>query len=394
MAAPVRGVAGSYAEMFQPVLLAQVEGQTATDILDRVKKFDLHEDNKLATEIRLDIHGLGPELDFVDVLEDPRLQPGANWAFRWGYFDALSEKVSALVTHFEPKFLPNGSISVVLHLHAQSTRLGRDTKSQNWGRVDTSTIAKRLAAKYRLKAQVTSSGDRRRKAWIQPAKVTDIAYLQMLARRIGYVVYVEGRTLVYQPERDAAAPVMSLAWYGAGDHEILQAFSPKVKALPRRRTKAGSGVGTADAADAKGTMGKVVAVDATHRSHYVAAGVAGHEQTTERDTKNRKKILDTKQKRLLERANTATADCLGTAGLRRGQVVNIQNVGRQLSGNWKIKGSRHVISNEVYKTTLELKRAANQSGKVKAAAVDTEQTKGNTLVAVDSTHRSHYLVGE
>lgn len=393
---PVRGVAGSYAEMFQPVLLAQVEGQSATDLLDRVTKFDLHEDNKLATEILLEIHGLNPEPDAVDVLEDPRLQPGANWTFRWGYFKHLSEKVSALVTHFEPKFRSDGTISVTLHLHAKSTRMGRDTKSRNWGRVDSSSIAKRIAAKYKLKSQITSSNDRRRKAWIQPAKTSDIAYLQMLARRIGYVVYVEGRTLVYEPERDHAAPIMSLAWYGAGDHGILQAFSPKVKALPRRRTKAAGAAGGADTSEAKdaaGTLGKVVAVDSTNRSHYVVAEVAGHEQITERDSKNRKRVLDVKQKRILERANTATADCLGTAGLRRGQVVTITNVGRQLSGNWKIKGSRHVISSNVYKTTLELKRGANQASKVKSAAAETEKTKGsNTQAAVDSTNRSHYLV--
>jgi len=327
----------SYDRVFQPIILVRVDGEDADDLVFHMESLDVHDELKKAMEATIVFEAQDPEPGLRgSLIEDERLQPGANWEIRWGYLTDLSRTRRFLVTHFIPDFRLDGSLKVTLFLHSKGARLNRDTKSRNWGRVNTSDIARRIASRYGLAADIEISNDRRNRAYVQPTGTPDLVYLQKLAAKINFVSYVDGEILVYRRPRTDETPLIELVWYGGGPTEIMQSFRPEIKAVPRRKSKVNGpddknnkkkSSQSRTGGNADSALGKIVTFDATHRSFWESEGTGGNSSTPETDSRKRKRDADAKQKKLLERANKATITCLGTPRLHYDLACVFSSIG-------------------------------------------------------------------
>lgn len=371
----------SYDRFFQPVVLLRVNGEDADDLVMRMGNFEVHEDEKRATKVKVTFEMFDPvdssptdRYNFTEesLIEDTRLWPGATWEIRWGYFSDMSDVLGVRVTHFKPNFKADGTAIVQVFLHDRQVRLNRDTRSTNYGRVQTSDIAARIAQRYGLDLNSEDSNDVRRRDYIQPANVGDITFLQTLAQRIGFVCFVEGNVLHYHRPDFESPPLLHLYWYGAEEGgqgaQVLQTFEPEVKENRRRRTRAAGGDaeedGAEDSEDGGGSnQGDTISFDfANLRVNRERTMPATTEETPEEDRQLRRRAAEAQQRRFLRGVNKANISCLGSPQLRRDKNICVLGVGVQLSGTWHIRESTHTLnSGGQYMTKCKIRRGAHNA---------------------------------
>lgn len=401
----------AYDRLFQPVVLARVNGVDANDLVMLMGEIKIHEDDKRLTEVTTNFRAPSDTPGaWIDFLEDPRVNNGAEWTIRWGYFHDMSDPLALVVTKAEPDFTEGGDVKLALTLSSKGAHMTRDSQSKNWGAVDTSSIATQLAAAYGFQTDIEPSNDRRRQPYVQPVNVSDLEYLLRLATTLHWVCYVDGNTLHYHPPRTSVPPVMELVWMAGDENALLKSFKPVIKEARSRRSSrhgeapapgTGTGTGTAEETHAGSTdggheqphMGNDIVhtvnlrnrrqgrrgsvsfasrrvasiVDATMAAvASVAAATSGAaaagQPTAEQDHRTRQRHAHADQRRALEEANEAKATTVGLQALRRGRTFAVRGVPVGLSGNWYIKASTHTIGTSGYATEIELKRAARNGG--------------------------------
>lgn len=362
----------SYERVFTPLLLAKVDGQDASDLIRYIMRCEIDEDERKDTEVVLDFsHTNPPNVNFEgSLIEDPRLQNGAKWVIRWGYFDDMSEPLSMVVSHFEPEFEGTGNLPLRVILNSLGTRARRDSSPHNWGRVNSSDVARQIADKYNLRHDIQESNDRRSTAFVQPADKNDMRYLQELAARINFVCYVDNESLVYRENLARTNPIMELAWYYGDPTTRLLTFRPEVKEPRAQRSRAAGSDdddGKANAEDAEVSdqpgLGTHVRSDATSRSIFNRPGSSPSacvEPTPEPEPRARRRVAQAEQHKVLEEANTGFIEAIGTPLLRRDRNVTLTGVGRQLSGVWHLSTSKHVLTDVSYLVSATVKRGASQ----------------------------------
>lgn len=359
----------SYERVFTPLLLVKVDNQDATDLVRLIARCEIDEDERRDTEVVMDFsHTDPPQVNFENsLIEDPRLQNGARWTIRWGYFDDMSEPLSLVVSHYEPDFQSSGNLPLRVILNSTGSRARRDSAPHNWGRVNTSDIARSISTKYNFRMDIQDSNDRRNTAYIQPADKNDMRFLQELAQRINFVCYVDGETLVYRESTARTNPIMELAWYYGDPTTRLLSFKPEIKE-PRAQTtrttttdEQGNASGNSTQTSDQPGLGTHVRMDATSRSIFNRPGMNPHacvEPTPEPPAAARR-IARAEQHKVLEEANTGEITAIGTPLLRRDRNVTLTGIGRQLSGVWHLSTSKHVLTDVSYIVSAKVKRGAS-----------------------------------
>ncbi len=374
----------SYDRFFQPVVLLRVNDADADDLVHRMSAFEVHEEERRSTKITCTFEMFDPvdssqesRYNFAEnsPIEDTRLWPGAIWEVRWGYFSDMSDVLAVRVTHFKPSFKSDGTATVQVFLHDRQVQINRDTRSENYGRRQSSEIAGIIAARYGLELNAEDSNDVRRRDYIQPATVGDITYLQSLAQRIGFVCFVESNILHYHRPDFESPPLLSLYWYGAEGGrqgaQILQSFEPEVKEARRRQTRVAGGD-----ADESGEEGETSTDGGgSNQADYVSLDFANRrvtraspeeaavtEETPEEDRELRRRQAQAQQRRFLRSVNKADIVCLGSSQLRRDKNVSVFGVGVQLSGTWHIRESTHTLAQGgQYTTKCKIRRGAHNA---------------------------------
>ena len=400
-----------YIRVFQPVVLMRIDGESADDLVSQMGEVRIKESTKHNTQVEVEfpIASFGFEdspgtlgqtpFDFRNtLLDDPRLQPGALWDLRWGYFDDISPTLSVIVTHFSPRYPQDGNVSITVYAQSKGVTVGKDTRAQNWGRVQSSEIANQIAQRYGLNPNTEDSNDARSRAFMQPAGVSDMEFLQRLARRIRFVCYVESGVLHFHRPDMESAPALELTYYTGDPNSILQAFYPEVKQIPRRRTKQqgssdedNSSEEDSASDDTQNSLGTDIPFDATARHWWVEPGkelAAENQPTPEVDQKARQRVAQSRQRDLLERVNKAKAEAIGTPRLRRDTNVKVLGVGPQMSGVWHVRESTHILGGGGYRVTMNLRRGAVPHVPRKQGS-DVEETQGNDQDAVEAKGQSN-----
>jgi len=408
-----------YDRLYQPVVLGNSDRQDVNDLIMLASEFKLHEDDKRLTEVSMTMRV--PDFGFAkngfDFLADPRIQHGANWEFRFGYFRMLSEPVAVVVTTFEPDFSDSGELKLLLKFNSKGAHMTRDSQSRNWGTVATSDIASQLARTYGFETDIEASNDRRRQPYVQAVNVTDLEYLQRLAAAINWVCYVDGNKLHYHPPRTDAPPVFGFTWMGGDPNSILQSFKPTIKE-PRARRSArhsegdgtnGSTTSTSnEGGHEQAHMGSTVRhnVNVRNRTHGSTdqdranahrvqvitsaaqraadlvnslrnGNASNGEPSAEQDSHQRQRHAHADQRRTLETANEAKLNCIGVPVVRRGKNVNVRGVGVELGGNWYVKATTHTINASGYKTEADVKRGGNNNGAAHNGSTETATGTAN-----------------
>lgn len=333
---------------FAPVIYLSIADKDAPDLLAVLSSFQLKLASKKAGEATFqfrDDNGL--------LLDDSRLFPNTAWRFRFGFPDDLSPMLSMVVRNFEPKFADKRTLSVTLF--DGTVTMAQNSSNKNWGTVATSTIARELAKKYNLKAEVEDTPDKPKKAVIQPGDMDDMQFLRDLAADIDFEVLTNGSILVLRrkPYDQDAAGVLTYA-LDPSERSYVKSFSPKVKSLGAVKS---SGAAAAKTDKAKGDASKnatsKVQLDGETKK---ATEVAPGQGTATPAVGNTAGIAAAARSQMLDKVNEADSEHPLTPSLIRGKSYRWDGVGRQLGGKWYLHEVTHTINGTSSKTTCGWKR--------------------------------------
>ena len=309
-----------------------------------------------------------PDLPYTHGSRRTLFAPGAEVTIRLGYVDALEQVFDGEVTRVATSYGEQGS-TITVEGHSRLHRLRGDTRTRSFLNATDGEIATAVALDAGLQAEVDRTETRY--DHVVQANQSDYDFLLERARRIGFEVGVDGRSLLFRRRPDGSPSSLTLVW---GDEQRafagprsgpLLRFAPTLDATApvTRVTVRGShpttrepivGVAAAgDEADRGGTPGPDVVRQAFRAGREVTVVDRPVASQAEADAIARA-VLNQRAQGLV-RGSGAT---IGTPALRAGVVVELQGLGERFNGDYTVAQSTHVLDGSGYSTTFSAHRGS------------------------------------
>lgn len=296
----------------------------------------------------------------VSWADDDLFAEGNEVAVRMGYVDRLETLIVGEVTGLEPEFRAEDVPLLTVRGYDRRHRLIRGRRSRTFTQAKDSDVAREIAGDAGLKAEVEDTGVVHEH--LLQDNQTDLGFLEARARRIGYEVVVDDRTLHFRRRQNSASEVLRLdrtgdllefyprlSTLGQADKVTVTGWSPKDKAAV---------VGEAGAGD-EGTR-----MDGAASGPEAAASAFGSHAVVSVDERvaSQAEADQVAQGRLREIAlGYVRGDGVvrGRTDLRAGTVIRVEGVGRRFSGLYYVVSTRHTYSAESgYRTAFTVRRNA------------------------------------
>lgn len=232
------------------------------------------------------------------------------------------------------------------------SKLTRGRKRRSWENIKDSDIATQIAQECGLKADVEDSGIVH--PYVVQNNENNLNFLFERARRIGYEVKVEEKNLVFRAPREGKAEVI-LRWDGTNVRDkgglLLQRmdFNTSTMNMPKKVVvrsydpKTGEAIIASATNEDKDKMGgKKTAGDAAASGHEIDTTIQISDQpvaSEEEAERLAKSILSQRSGEFL----TGTGKCVGNAKIKCGAKVNIQDVGKEMEGEYYVTSAKHVL---------------------------------------------------
>ena len=296
-------------------------------------------------------------LEKISWADSPLFALGGNVVVSLGYDYRFSRVITGEITGIELEMSVDSPPTLVARGYDLRHRMLRGTNTRVFDDMSDSAIAKSIARAWRLRADVRDSGVVYEQV-IQRSQA-DLEFLSERAARIGWEVWVDDRTLFFQPHRSLARAQLVLTaeadiidFQGrmttrtqAGAVEV-RGWDPKTKKPIVGRAKAssvfrGPPLGAA-LADKEFGPAVVTVVDASVSQQDEADQMA--------EGKLRAMELDFIQ---------GDVTCFGRADLRAGMVVDLRGLGTRFSGNHFVTNVTHTYSpSQGYRTSFSTRKDA------------------------------------
>jgi phage protein D len=385
----------SYLDTYAPRFFVEADGKLAEDIAEDIVKFEYDDDEKKPNEIKLTINNMGGKYT-----DDPRFIQGVTFRVRWGYANDLSPVYGVVIAKAKPRYPAPGQVPTI-EMVAWDIQysMNREAHALHWGKVSSSDIARKIAERYSLEADIEESNDARESsARVQPASVSDIQYLYSLATPLNWDCFIEGNRLHFHKKRLDAAPSLTFSYFNDPLGTLIE-FTPEVSmGKPNNNKKAGADTKDGKGKDAKGDkeserkMGRFFTnMDVLHGQvgvapkndlfadkHYNPFGKFGFyieggaltSPTPEKDTTIIQKHADAVTQKIDMSCVEASIKVIGSPKVKARAIIKLENVSKTYSGEWRVKSSKHAIDTTGYVVTAKLTRNALDKGKTKAKTND------------------------
>lgn len=403
------GFQSAYDLYLYPVVVLQIDGKPADDIVQLMTSFTFDDDIKKLPHAKMslvDPHGT--------LLNDSRLNLETVWSIRFGYPSDMSRAQDFRLAYYEPKFPENYAPTVDVTLLHSAVSMQKVSSGRHWGKIQSSEIARRIAARHKLKAKIEASNDAQT-AYTQPHTVKDFEYLNQLADRIDFEFFVDQDTLFYR-SKDLARrepPRATFVYGGANQVSMLKEFHPTIKSHHGKKvhilgadTGKGKtnpkGVQTDASKKSLGASTKTVSAatgansveqdKATwdlevgdllgfEKDNAAASSKATPETAPQKVDKEAKAV----HRDFLERAVKAEAQFIGSPQIRAKTTYGFAGLDRRLSGAWYSKSTTHKIDvPAAYFVSSHLHRGSYTDG-AKKKATDKKSTDSGTPGAVSAS---------
>lgn len=290
--------------------------------------------------------------------DDDRFRVGGKVEIKMGPLGEQEPLMAGEITGLEPAWSGRRSLFTVRgydRLH----RLRRGRKTRSFLEVKDSQVAEQIAGELGLQAEVEDS--REVHPYLFQNNQTNIDFLLMRARAVGYELQVDDRKLYFRKRRYDRGKVVSLEW-----GKELESFHPVLTTVPQAQKVVVRGwdrknkealVGTASAGDisnlmqgsalgakdAQGAFGdaEVLVVDRP------VASAAEAEQMA-------KGILEG----LALTYVTGEGTTVGNPAIRAGTVIELTELGKRFSGLYYVTATQHVRDALGFRTHFTVRRNA------------------------------------
>ncbi|MBI5927829.1 MAG: VgrG-related protein [Chloroflexi bacterium] len=248
------------------------------------------------------------------------------------------------ITAVEPDFEDGTVATITVRGYAKSHRLHRESKTKVWQNVKDSDIAQQIASSVGLSAQISATTEVFKHVF-QNA-LTDMAFLQQRAERIGYEVFVQDNTLYFR-KPDPTGGAVSLEW-----GEELRRFHPRmtiteqvnevtVKGWDPKKKEAIIGQASASKTAPEVGFGK-------WGGQAAQSALSAAKKIEVRSPVQSQADADSVAKAILNQINSgfieAEGEARGMPALKAGMIVELKKLGSKFSGKYKMTSVQHIYT--------------------------------------------------
>jgi phage protein D len=306
------------------------------------------------------LYGWDEERMEVKWMDDERFREGNGVEIEMGYKDRLQSLFKGDITSLEPEFPGDSHPLLTVRGHDRRHRLMRTRRTRTFLNMTDSEIASQIAGEASLSPQTEDSSVTL--DYVIQHNQTDLEFLQERARRIGYEVLVEDRTLLFRPHPHEESETLTLnrevellefyprlSTLGQAEEVQVRGWNPKEK----KEVVATSGPGDAGNSMDGDTVGPAV----------VARAFGGTAQVGVAQPVQGQAEADQLARGLMREMGlgyiVGEGICIGDPNLRAGKVVRIQGLGERFSGLYYITSCEHGFRpDQGYRTTFSVRRNA------------------------------------
>ena len=291
--------------------------------------------------------------------DDPLFAEGGEVEVLMGHAGELETVFVGEVTGLEPEFRADESPTVTVRGYDRGHRLLRGRKTRSFTQVKDSDIAAQVAEEAGLTAEAEDT--KVTLEYVLQHNQTDLEFLEARALRIGYEVWVDGKTLKFRPRPTDEEGVLTLHL-----EEDLLEFSPRLSTVglagevevrgwnPKDKEAV---LGKAAAADAGSTMGgKTGGLDVAVQAFDAAVAVSVDRPVSQGEADQ---IAAGRIREMALSYVTGEGVAMGRTDLKAGTVVKIEGCGQRFSGLYYLASVNHTYSpKRGYRTAFTVRRSA------------------------------------
>jgi uncharacterized protein len=276
-----------------------------------------------------------------------------------GYVNQLGTLIVGEITGVEAAYEGGEVPTVTVRGYDLRHRLLRGRKTRSFVSTKDSEVADQIAAEAKLSIRAEDTGVTL--DYLIQHNQTDMHYLQERARRIGYELAIEGKTLLFRPFQNATGSVLKLRL----GRELLE-FYPRLSSLsqvggvtvrgwdPKAKTAIIAKASAGEEAGKMGPMGgpqESVSAFGPSDSSVVDQPVFSAAEA-ERDARGR---LNSLALTYIDGEGVV----IGNNALRAGKVVELEGLGRRFSGRYYLTSITHTwLRSRGYRTAFTTRRNA------------------------------------
>lgn len=293
--------------------------------------------------------------------DDDLMSVGNEVEIMMGYVDRLQPLMAGEITGLEPEFSGSEAPTLTVRGYDRRHRLMRGRKTHSFIDMTDGDIAGKVASDAGLSAQTDPTSVKL--DYVLQHNQTDLEFLQDRARRIGFEVVVEGKTLLFRKRQNAAAEVLTLT-----RETDLLAFHPRLTTLGQTGEMTVRGwnvkdkatvVGKAATGDETSTMGGSASGPAAAKKAFGASNAS----SVSRPVSSQAEADQIARGRFNDMALAYISGegvCIGRTDLRAGKVVKIEGLGRRFSGLYYVAAATHTYTPGAgYRTAITVRRNAS-----------------------------------
>lgn len=292
--------------------------------------------------------------------DDALFAAGNTVEIQMGYVDNLETLMVGEITGLEPEFCPGEVPTLTVRGYDRRHRLLRGRKTRSFRQIKDSDIASQIASNLGLTAQVEDT--QVTLDYVLQHNQTDMEFLRDRARRIGYELVVEDKTLYFRPHRNTESEVLTLA----RNVDLIE-FYPRLTTLNQVGQVAVRGwnpkdkaqiVGQARVGDEPTTMGGITTGPAAADDAFGQASIASVDRPVFSRAEADQIALGQFNDLALAYIN-GEGMCIGRTDLRAGTVIKIEGLGQRFSGLYYVTSATHSYAPaKGYRTAFTVRRNA------------------------------------
>lgn len=381
------------------------------DLTDRVLGFSVEQEEGKQDKVEIDI--ANPDLSFF---ASPVMVKGTDFNFSFGYSGNLAPGGLAKVQSIR------GFQQLKVEAYAVALALTTEQKSRVWENVKRRDIVKKIAFEHGIRRTdiagtnlvLTPGGTAGQPRTFVQSAITDWEFLLELAEPLGFSVWFtieQGvRVLHWGPRKYGGFPSRVFAWnstgssqaeYRFGEVRLVSNVAPLLgfnieentqKGKPSKVEQTGydpdehqpltsSGVPATE----EESLGAVTEISDPEQSGGRYEKSVQLEPTAHANIAWLQEEAKGRNRWTQEDQIVAKATVPGDPSLTIGHLIEVQSVPKFLAGNWYVKGVKHSIASDGYKSTLKLTR--NSVGDVPVGPARKVPAKGkvnaNTAAGID-----------
>lgn len=306
------------------------------------------------------LYGWDEERMEVKWMDDERFREGNRVEIEMGYKEGLQSLFKGDITALEPEFPGDSHPLLTVRGHDRRHRLMRTRRTRTFLNMTDSEITSQIAGEAGLSPQTENSSVTL--DYVIQHNQTDLEFLQARARRIGWEVLVEDRTLLFRPPPHEESEALTLnrevelleffprlSTLGQAEEVEVRGWSPQQK----QAILAQSGPGDAGRNMDGDTVGPAMAAQSFGGTAQI--GVAQPVQNqAEADQLAKGLMRDMGLGYIL-----GEGICIGDPNLRAGRVVKIEGLGVRFSGLYYVTSCEHGFRpDQGYRTAFSVRRNA------------------------------------